>query len=122
MLARRLTPASWAVAGLAALLLWLYPEVVLRGRVFFERDIGVMSVPMAEDFVRTLRLGSWPAWDPWRGFGRPAWANSSVIQVLYPLTWLHTILDPWTVYAVAVLVHLLGAGTCLLYTSDAADE
>ena len=101
-----------AVAALAAFAVALFPDAILRGRVFFERDIHRYWVQQAEAFVRDIAAGSWPLWNPWISFGEPLLANPTA-QVLYPTTWLHLLMPPWRVYTVAVASHALLAGTGL---------
>src|SRR5262249_40183181 len=67
----------------------------------------------AESFFRAIRAGSLPLWNPWFSFGEPMLANPSA-QVLYPSTWLLSILPPWTVYTLYVVGHL-GLGALGLY-------
>jgi hypothetical protein len=95
--------------ALVATLCW---PVVAYGRVYWERDTHLYLYPHAEAFVRVLAQGSLPLWNPYVAFGEPMLANP-YSQVLYPLTWLHLVLEPWTWWAGMVVVHLLltGAGT-----------
>jgi len=104
-----------AALGLLPLLVWLFRDVVLRGRVFYERDIFFQWWAQAESFVRVVASGSWPVWSPWGSFGQPMWANMNN-QVLYPLTWLNLLLFPWRYYVVYAVLHVLlgSAGTFVL--------
>lgn len=101
--------------GLLALLVWLFRDVLLRGQVFYERDIFFQWWPQAESFVRVVAEGSWPLWSPWGSFGQPMLANMNN-QVLYPLTWLNLVMLPWRYYVVYVVFHVLlgSAGTFVL--------
>ncbi len=94
----------WALAGLAALVLIVFREVVFAGRVFFERDIHMNWHPQIEAFVRAVAGGSWPVWNPHIAFGQPLLASH--IQALYPLTWLNLVLPPWVVYTILVVTHV----------------
>jgi membrane protein YfhO len=102
-------PSLLAVAGLSALVLFLFRDAVFRGQALFDRDIHLCWYEHALAFRRALAEGSWPTWDPYRGFGQPQWANPSFVNLLYPVTWLHLVLPPWTVYTVAVVLHLTGS-------------
>src|SRR6185503_4893371 len=62
-----------------------------------------------ESLVRSVAAGSLPVWDPCISFGAPLWANANN-QVLYPLTWLNLLVQPWTYVSVYVLLHTLAAG------------
>jgi hypothetical protein len=113
-LSRRVPPAFEphrlrAAAALALLLAALFPDVVFRGRVFFERDVNQMLYGQVAAFARCLRMGSLPLWNPWAGFGQPLLANPAA-QVAYPWTWLALLLAPAPWYSVYVLGHLLLAG------------
>ncbi len=92
--------------GLGALVVFLFAEVVLGGRVFFERDVTLIWHAQADALARVLQAGSWPTWNPYHSFGVPLLANPNV-QVFYPLTWLSLVLRPETYYSVYVVLHLL---------------
>jgi hypothetical protein len=98
---RRHLPAA---AGLSALVLFLFRDAVFRGQVFYHRDVHLQWYVQALAFVRSIAAGSWPVWNPWIGFGQPLWANPNN-QVLYPFTWLHMIMMPWTYYTCFVVAH-----------------
>jgi len=100
---------AWALAGLAAFVVFLFQDVLLRGRVFFERDIHSIWHGQVESFVRCVASGSWPLWDPYLSFGQPLLANPGT-QVLYPWTWLNLLAPPAVVYTLYVVGHLLLAG------------
>jgi hypothetical protein len=104
-----------ATLGLLALLLWLFRDVLLRDRVFYERDIFFQWWAQAESFVRVVAAGSWPVWSPWGSFGQPMLANMNN-QVLYPMTWLNLLLFPWRYYVVYSVFHVLlaSAGAWIL--------
>lgn len=101
-----LGPHLPAAAGLAALVLFLFRDAVFGGQVFFHRDLHLQWYVQALAFVRSVFAGSWPVWNPWVGFGQPLWANPNN-QVLYPFTWLHLIMQPWTYYTCFVVAHFL---------------
>ncbi len=102
-------PRWLALAGLPALVLLLFPGVVLRGQVFYERDVHLVWYSQVESFVRAVRGGSWPLWDPYVSFGHPMLANPNT-QVLYPPTWINLVLAPESAYVVLTLAHLAWAG------------
>lgn len=108
---------------LAAALLALVPLVFFRDSVFgggalFDRDIHLLWHGQVEGFVRDVAAGSWPAWDPWIGFGQPLLANPNT-QVYYPPTWLNLLMRPWTYYTVYVVAHLAWAGLGMLVLARA---
>ena len=94
-----------ALPGLALFTLLLFPGVVFRGDVLYERDIHLVWYAQVEAFVRSLAAGSWPLWNPYVSFGHPLLANANA-QVLYPPAWINVLLRPPTAYAVLVLGHL----------------
>jgi hypothetical protein len=104
-----------AAGGFALLVLSLFSDAILRGQVFYERDLHVLWYPRIESMVRAVAQGAWPLWDPHSSFGLPALADPSY-QMAYPLTWLNLVLLPATYYKVFVAVHCAGAGLglCLL--------
>jgi hypothetical protein len=95
-------PRALALASFVAL---LFPAVVLEGRFLYERDVHLVWYPQVEAFVRALRSGAWPLWDPYLGFGHPLLANANQ-QALYPFTWLNLLLPPERVYVLLVLSHV----------------
>jgi len=101
-----------AFAGLALVLLFLFADILLRGRVLYERDINQVWHGQVESFVRSVAAGSWPVWDPYLSFGQPFLANPGT-QVLYPWTWLNLLFSPALVYTVYAVGHLLFAGAGL---------
>ncbi|MET0552936.1 MAG: YfhO family protein [Vicinamibacteria bacterium] len=102
--------ALLATAGaLAAVLLGVFPGIWLRGETLFDRDVALVWLPQVEAFLRSVRAGSWPVWDPTVAFGHPLLANPNV-QVFYPFTWLNLVIGPWTFYTLYVAAHLLIAG------------
>ena len=95
-----------AALGIVALVLFLFRDAVFGGRVFYHRDLHLQWYGQALAFVRSIAAGSWPVWNPWVGFGQPLWANPNN-QVLYPFTWLHLLMQPWTYYTCFVVAHAL---------------
>ena len=102
-------PDLWAGLGILLLPLFFFRHAVLGHGVLFRRDISLVWYPQVESFVRCISLGSWPLWDPYRGFGQPLLADPSA-EVLYPFTWMNLIAPPWVVYACFVVVHLSFSG------------
>ncbi|MCG6924392.1 MAG: YfhO family protein [Acidobacteria bacterium] len=101
------TRRDLAVAGAALLLcVLLYPGALLRGELFFERDLHLDWYPRLEMLSGCLRAGAWPLWDTSIGFGQPLLADPGA-QVAYPVTWLALAAPRWAAYSVFVLVHLI---------------
>src|SRR5262245_8319363 len=101
---------NWAaLAGLTALVLFLFQDAVFRGQALFERDIHAYWGPQIASLVRSIAAGSPPLWSPNAGFGQPYLANPST-QVLYPFTLLNLVLLPSTYYTWFVVAHLVFAG------------
>jgi FkbM family methyltransferase len=99
----------WAVLGLFAVTLFFFRDAVLGRGVLFRRDISLVWYPQIESFVRCIAMGSWPLWDPYRGFGQPLLADPSA-EVLYPFTWMNLVARPWVVYTSFVVAHLAFSG------------
>jgi len=95
-----------ALLGLAAFPVLLFREAIFGGQTLFVRDIGTVWFPQVESFVRCVASGSWPLWDPYRGFGQPLLADPSS-QVLYPPTWLNLLVRPWHYYTFFAVFHLV---------------
>jgi hypothetical protein len=102
-------PNRLALAGLVVLVVALFPDLLLGGRVLYERDISIVWEPQVQAFVRAVTTGSLPLWDPHVSFGHPMLANPNS-QVLYPFTWLNLVLAPGAFYTVYALAHLIAAG------------
>jgi len=104
-----------AAGALLGLLLLVFPDALLGGRVFFERDIHLTWMAHAAAFVRAAAAGSWPLWDPYYGFGQPHWAVPQT-QTLYPPTLLLLVLPPGMAFTLSAIGHLVfaGVGVCLL--------
>jgi hypothetical protein len=100
------------LAGLGAVAGFLFRAPLLGRGVLFRRDISLVWYPQVESFVRCIARGSWPLWDPYRGFGQPLLADPSS-ESLYPFTWLNLFLPPWVSYTVFVVAHLWLSGVGL---------
>jgi hypothetical protein len=100
---------AWALGGLAALVVFLFQDVLLRGRVLYERDIHSVWHGQVESLVRCVASGSWPIWDPYLSFGQVFLANPGT-QVLYPWTWLNLLVPAALLYTLYAVGHLLFAG------------
>ncbi len=95
------------MAGLVlALCLVLFPRALLRGEIFFERDLHVDWYPRIASISRSLAAGAWPLWDPFIGFGQPLLADPGA-QVAYPATWLALLLPTGAGYTAFVVCHLV---------------
>jgi hypothetical protein len=97
------------LGALFAALLVLFPSVLLRGDVFYYRDLHLQWVVQMEAFARSLAAGSWPVWNPYVSFGQPLLANPNN-QLLYPPTWLNLVMQPWRYYTLFVVGHFLFSG------------
>ena len=106
----RLSPATTRSALVAAATLALaaltFPGAVLRGEVFFERDLNFDWYLRLAATRRALLEGALPLWDPSVTFGQPLLADPGT-QVLYPTTWLALVLPRAAGYTAFVVVHLL---------------
>jgi membrane protein YfhO len=95
-----------ALAGLAAIVILLCWPVLVRGRVYWERDLHLYLYPHAEALLRVLAQGSLPLWNPYVGFGEPLLANP-YMEIFYPGTWLQLLMQPWWWWTACVVTHLL---------------
>jgi hypothetical protein len=102
-------PEWAALAGISCVVAILFAGPLLRGEVFYYRDIHLQWVGQAEAFVRSVDEGSWPLWNRRWSFGQPLLANPNN-QLVYPLTWLNLLMPPWHYYSLFVVVHFLLAG------------
>jgi len=102
----RRRPAVMAAAGLAILLVLLFPRIVLQGRIFFDRDVYLFRWTQMQSFVRVVTSPAWPLWDPSVSFGQPLLADPGA-EILYPPTWLHLLISAGDVGRFFVLAHLL---------------
>ncbi len=91
--------------SVCAVVLALFPRVVLLGQVFFERDVLIVWIPQTEAFVQAVAKRSWPVWDPTLSFGQPLLANPNT-QVFYPFTWLSLVISPELQYALYAIAHV----------------
>jgi len=104
--------ALLAACVLLGLLLLVFPDALLGGRVFFERDIHLTWMAHAAAFTRAAAAGRLPLWDPYYGFGQPHWAVPQT-QTLYPPTLLLLALPPGAAFTLSALGHLAFAGVGL---------
>jgi Bacterial membrane protein YfhO len=110
-------PSILAGVALAVLVLFFLREAVFEGRVFYTRDLHLQWYGQVETFVHCIMAGSWPLWDPYVSFGQPLLANANN-QILYPPTWLHLLMRPWTYYTLFLGGHLLFSGVGVLRLGD----
>jgi hypothetical protein len=110
MLARQTVRDRLAMAGLAGLVVFLHRGALFSGGVIYKRDVHLVWHPQVEGFVRAVLSGALPLWDPCPSFGQPLLADASS-QVLYPLTWLNLLMQPWVYYTVFSMLHALLAAT-----------
>ena len=96
-------------AGILAVVLCLFSDVVFGGRVFYDRDIHLEWYSQMEGFVRAVAAGGWPLWDRTIAFGQSLLADPSS-EVVYPPTWLNLVLEPWDFYTWFVIGHTLFTG------------
>jgi len=90
-----------ATIGLAAI---LYPGALLRGELFFERDLQLEWYPRLAALGRCLGHGAWPLWDPSVGFGRPLLADPAT-EAAYPLSWPTLFVPAHLAYTLFALTH-----------------
>lgn len=85
-----------AALGLALLAAFFYRGALAGGQMLYLRDVTLVWYPLAAAFVSSVAQGSWPLWDPWRGFGKPLLADPNAMAA-YPFTWLNLLLrlDVW---------------------------
>ncbi|HXK08012.1 MAG TPA: YfhO family protein [Vicinamibacteria bacterium] len=94
--------------GLLAFVLFFFHRAVFGGEVLFARDIALVWYPQVSSFIRSVGAGSWPLWDPYRGFGQPLLADPSAM-LLYPFTWLNLVVPPGAFYTAFVVFHVAGS-------------
>lgn len=112
----RLVPAPvWAGALLALLAVVFFDRVLLRGEVFFSRDIAPFFYPMKHYLAASVRAGQVPLWNPWIAGGEPFFASLQP-GLLYPLSLLLYVLPLPAAFDVLVVIHypLAGLGMVLL--------
>jgi hypothetical protein len=100
--ARRDLVVITATIGLAAI---LFPGALLRGELFFERDLQLEWYPRLAALGRCLRQGDWPLWDPSVGFGQPLLADPAA-EAAYPLSWPTLFVPANLAYTLFALTHL----------------
>ena len=91
--------------GLLAFVLIFFRSAVFGGQVLFARDIALVWHPQVSSILKSVGAGSWPLWDPYRGFGQPLLADPSAM-LLYPLTWLNLVIPPGGFYTLFVVFHV----------------
>jgi hypothetical protein len=91
--------------GLLAFVLVFFRRAVFGGQVLFERDIAIDWHPLVSSWLRSVGAGSWPLWDPYRGFGQPLLADP-IAMLFYPFTWLNLIIPAGAFYTLFVVFHL----------------
>jgi hypothetical protein len=99
-------PDRWAAAGLAlfAALFFIRP-LTGHGRLYVW-DLTTVWDPIVASALRSVASGSWPLWDPFRGFGKPLLADPNSM-LAYPFTWLNLILPAHVYYVWFVVAHLV---------------
>ena len=103
-----------ASAVLLALLVGLFPGVVLRGEVPCERDLTTLHWPLRAVYQRLVEAGGWPpAWNPLEDNGQPFAANPQH-AALHPLTWLFHLLPFAAAFSLQLLLPLLGTAAAML--------
>jgi hypothetical protein len=103
-----------ASAALLALLVGLFPGVVLRGEVPCERDLTTLHWPLRTVYLRLVDSGGWPpAWNPLEDNGQPFAANPQH-AALHPLTWLFHLLPFAAAFSLQLLLPLLGTAAAML--------
>jgi hypothetical protein len=95
-----------AAVAVLVLCVLLFPGALLRGELFFERDLHLDWYPRLEALDRCLREGAWPLWDTSISFGQPLLADPGA-QVLYPFTWLALAVPGSMAYTIFAVLHLL---------------
>ncbi|WP_395139168.1 YfhO family protein [Armatimonas sp.] len=99
--------------GLALGTLFLFAEVVFRGRVLFYGDLSLYFLPQL-DFQRSeLLAGRIPLWNPYINCGQPFVGNPQTWP-LYPSSLLLLIFEAARANAISTLLHVLWAGLGML--------
>lgn len=104
----------WGPALLfAAVLVWVFQDVMLRGRLLSYRDTLQFYYPLFDYLQREWEAGRIPLWNPYTNGGEPILALGTS-SVLYPLKLLFFLpLSYWARFHLYVLVHVaIAAGTC----------
>jgi hypothetical protein len=93
-------------AATLLLCILLFPGALLRGELFFERDLDFDWYLRLEAVASAVQQGSWPVWDTSVAFGQPLLADPGT-EVLYPATWLALAVPRSAGYTLFVVGHLL---------------
>ncbi|MGQ9496250.1 MAG: hypothetical protein ACUVRY_08390 [Thermoanaerobaculaceae bacterium] len=96
---------TWGLGVAAIAFVWL--GMLLSGRVITTRDIGATHLPWRGEWVRQVKNGWLPLWNPKANGGRPFWADPNS-QAAYPLTAIFLLLPPWVAMTVFLAIHHLG--------------
>jgi hypothetical protein len=105
------SPARFSLL-LAALVLALFPEVILGGRTFIFRDFGMFGYPLAHYFRESFWRGEIPLWNPLNHCGMPFLAQWNTL-VLYPGSLIYLLLPlDWSLGAFNLL-HLFLCGVAM---------
>ena len=91
--------------ALLAYVLIFFRRAVFGGQILFVRDIALVWYPQVSSFLKSVGAGSWPLWDPYRGFGQPLLADPSAM-LFYPFTWLNLVIPPGAFYTLFVVFHI----------------
>ncbi|HET6898188.1 MAG TPA: hypothetical protein VFK70_07565, partial [Vicinamibacteria bacterium] len=91
---------------LVVAVLVVHRDLVLRGRVLFDRDVEQFLYERLAVMAAAVRAGAWPLWDPYHAFGEPLLAIANV-QLAYPTSWLAVVLPPEITDSVTVVLHTL---------------
>jgi hypothetical protein len=94
------------LASFALIPLLNFPLALVGNRALFLRDVSMVWAPQIEAVVRQVGEGRLPAWDEWRAFGQPLFADPRA-EVLYPPAWIHWIVPAEKSYALFCAFHLL---------------
>lgn len=97
-----------ASLGLLAFVLIFFRRAVFGGQVLFARDIALVWHPQVSSIIKSVGAGSWPLWDPYRGFGQPLLADPNAM-LLYPFTWLNLLIPPGVFHTLLVVFHVSGS-------------
>ncbi len=94
----------WAALGLAAAALVFYYPLVFLGRAIVDYDAFVYFEPQRAYLGEMLRQGQLPLWNPYLFMGAPFLANPQT-AVLYPPSWLFSLLPVDVGYTVQLVLH-----------------
>jgi hypothetical protein len=106
---------QWLIAAAIGLglLLFVFRDVVFRGRVLSNRDSGTFYYPLFDYLQQELDAGRLPLWNPYSNGGEPLLAAGTT-SVLYPVKLLFFLpVSYWARYHLYILLHIaLAAATC----------